>query len=193
MEKLGRRTVRSAGVAAVASAMGLAGLLPAGAEDTDEGNRATANMIDIDGNSAGKVTFTEVQGGVVRVAADVSSLSGFHGFHIHSGSSCRDAATGNPNFLLAAGHLGHDPNSVTHRHHPGDMPVLLAKSDGTAATRFETTRVSVDDIRGRTVIVHALADNYANIPSRYGTADAATLATGDAGNRLACGVILGGG
>ena len=43
---------------------------------------------------------------------------------------------------------------------------------------------------GSALIVHALPDNYANIPSRYAAApDAMTLSTGDAGGRLACGVI----
>ncbi len=195
MARIGRKTRRAAVVAAAASAVALAGagVLPAGADDSNEGNRATAVLIGANGNDVGRVTFTEVRRGVVRVSAEVAGLTGFHGFHIHAGSGCRDG-NGKPNFLLAAGHLGHDPNSgVHHRDHPGDMPVLLAKSDGTATTRFETTRVSVEGIKGRTIIVHALPDNYANIPARYGSADATTLATGDAGGRLACGAIGSGG
>lgn len=193
MDKSWSRAVRTAGVAAVAAAVGLGGLLPAAADDRDGANRATALMIDGNGNGVGRVTFTEVRRGMARVTAEVSGLSGFHGFHIHAGGACRDA-NGNPSFGLAAGHLGHAPSDgVVHRDHPGDMPVLLAKSDGTATTSFETTRVSVDDIKGRTVIVHALADNYANIPARYGSPDDTTLATGDAGSRLACGAIRSGG
>jgi len=38
-------------------------------------------------------------------------------------------------------------------------------------------------------IVHASPDNYAHIPSRYGTSDETTLKTGDAGGWIACGVI----
>ena len=72
---------------------------------------------------------------------------------------------------------------------------------------FNTDRYTVADIVGAAVIVHADPDNYANIPDRYVAPgpsaspvasavpvmvpgpDAATLATGDAGPRIACGVI----
>jgi Cu-Zn family superoxide dismutase len=48
------------------------------------------------------------------------------------------------------------------------------------------------DADGNAFIVHANPDNYANV-LRYGTPDATTLATGDAGGRIACGVIQPGG
>ena len=51
------------------------------------------------------------------------------------------------------------------------------------------------DADGSAVIVHAGPDNYANIPTRYTgpVPDATTLATGDAGGRVACGVVTHGG
>jgi Cu-Zn family superoxide dismutase len=79
------------------------------------------------------------------------------------------------------------------------MPVLLVMNDGTATLRFETDRFDVADLfdeNGSAIIVHALADNFANIPTRYHShtedtfgPDSATLATGDSGGRIACGVI----
>ena len=45
------------------------------------------------------------------------------------------------------------------------------------------------DADGSALIVHAGPDNFANIPPRYGTPDADTLATGDSGARAACGVV----
>lgn len=194
MAKTGTRTIGAVAAATMVAAAALASLVPAGAADEGGANRATATLIDAGGKDVGRVIFKQVGGGVVRVTANVAGLSGFHGFHIHAGSTCRDAS-GNPDFGLAAGHLGHDASAgVHHRDHPGDMPVLLAKNDGTATATFETTRATVGDIKGRTVIVHALADNYANIPTtRYGAVDNTTLTTGDAGNRLACGAIRSGG
>jgi superoxide dismutase, Cu-Zn family len=71
--------------------------------------------------------------------------------------------------------------------------------DGTASIRFETDRFSVAelfDADGSAVIAHAGRDNFANIPTRYHShtedvfgPDSATLATGDAGGRTACGVV----
>ncbi len=77
-------------------------------------------------------------------------------------------------------------------------PVLLVQSDGHAEQEFDTDRFRLRqlfDRDGSAVIVHAGRDNYANIPERYHShtenvfgPDSATLATGDAGARFACGV-----
>ena len=77
------------------------------------------------------------------------------------------------------------------------MPPLLVTADGQAYTSFATDRFSLDSLRdvdGSAVMVHAGADNLANIPDRYtvgGVAgpDTTTLNTGDAGLRVACGVV----
>ena len=79
------------------------------------------------------------------------------------------------------------------------MPRLLVMRGGAAFARFKTDglqRRMLFDADGSAVIVHAGPDNLANIPPRYrsegSTApgpDAATLATGDSGGRVACGVL----
>jgi Cu-Zn family superoxide dismutase len=72
------------------------------------------------------------------------------------------------------------------------MPVLLVNSDGTGKVSFETDRFALKDLfdeDGSAIIVHALPDNYANIPERYGEVDQDTLETGDSGERIACGAI----
>ena len=66
---------------------------------------------------------------------------------------------------------------------------------------FETDRFNVSallDADGSAVILHAGRDNFANIPATYSSGDpavpgpnAATLGTGDAGGRYACGVVRG--
>lgn len=156
----------------------------------------SAMLIGPDGQPLGSVSFAAVDGGV-RVDAAVSGLSpGFHGFHLHAGPACTDA-DGSPEFVAAAGH--YDPGAADHGGHAGDMPVLLAGDDGSAAASFVTDRFAVSDLTGRAVIVHAEADNYANIPTRYvsgrgpetGGPDRITGITGDAGDRDACGVVGG--
>jgi Cu-Zn family superoxide dismutase len=144
---------------------------------------AKAVLHDASGVEVGVVRFTEHRGGV-RVRAEVTGLTaGFHGFHIHAVGECIAP------FTSALGHL--NPGGVGHAGHAGDMPVLLVNSDGTGEARFVSDRVTLADLVGRALIVHAGPDNYANIPTRYaaGGPDAATLATGDAGGRTACGVI----
>jgi Cu-Zn family superoxide dismutase len=70
--------------------------------------------------------------------------------------------------------------------------------DGTGVLAATTDRFTLADLRdddGSAVMVHELADNYANIPERYQSdaggrgPDAETLGAGDAGSRLACGEL----
>ena len=177
-----------AAVTAAAVVALLVGTLTAGANAND--GSAKAVLWNAAGAKVGVVHFTQ-KGGAVLVKAKVEGLTaGFHGFHVHALGVCTP-----PPFTSAGGH--YNPTSQTHRSHAGDMPVLLVNADGTGDARFKTDRFSVAAVIGRAVIVHADADNYANIPARYHShtedvlgPDSATLATGDAGARASCGVIV---
>ncbi len=176
-------------------------LLAACGDDDDDGNGTAAqttvttaapgvatDLIAADGSPAGRVTFTEV-GGKLAVEGRFTNLPpGFHGFHVHAVGRCE---RGTPAFMSAGGHMviGEQAHPV----HAGDQPVLLVLADRTAEIRFTTDRYGVSDLltaEGRAVIVHANPDNYANVPTRYvAEVDATTKATGDAGDRIACGVV----
>ena len=136
-----------------------------------------------------------------RGATDVSVRAwdlapGFHGFHVHAVGVCDPAAPDGP-FTTAGGH--YNPSGVTHGDHAGDMPTLLIMNNGRGQASFTTDRFTVHELMdhdGSAIIVHAGRDNYANIPTRYHShtentfgPDSATLATGDAGSRSACGVV----
>jgi Cu-Zn family superoxide dismutase len=150
-----------------------------------------AEMIGADGAAAGRVTFVE-SGGRVQVEANLTNLPpGFHGFHVHAVGQCE---RGTPAFASAGGHMV--LGEQTHPVHAGDQPVVLVMSDRSASLRFSTDRYRMLDLmnaEGRAVIVHANPDNYGNVPTRYvRDTDATTKATGDAGDRIACGVVGGG-
>jgi Cu-Zn family superoxide dismutase len=147
---------------------------------------ANAKLYDTIGNQVGDVKLTQEGNGSVLIQARVHDLPpGFHGFHVHAVGECA------PPFTSAGGHF--DLDAHTHKNHSGDFPVLLVNADGTANAKFHTERFSVADLfdaDGSAIIVHANPDNYTNIPPRYSPApDATTLATGDAGDRIACGVV----
>lgn len=179
------------------------GLTLAACGDNDDGSAApttvttpapavTADMVAADGTPAGRVTFTD-EGGRLTVDARLTNLPpGFHGFHIHAVGKCE---RGTPPFTSAGGHMVVGEQS--HPAHAGDQPVVLVMADRSADIRFTTDRYKLSDLQapgGRAVIVHALPDNYANVPARYARQpDATTLSTGDAGDRIACGVVGGGG
>ena len=170
---------------AVGTALLALGVVVSGPVESAGG--ATAVLKDPAGRDAGYVRIAGAGRSRVVVQAVVTSASslpaGFHGFHIHASGSCIG-----PSFTSAGGHLGHAQGQL-HDDHAGDMPSLLVKADHTALLMFETDRALLDrvlDDDGAAVIVHAGADNFANIPPRYGTPDATTLATGDAGSRALC-------
>lgn len=163
------------------------------------GGKAEARAVLVDAAGTGRGTvWLQEEDGMVNVRAVLSGLTpGFHGFHIHAVGACDPSIpVGQTSpFTSAGGHF--NPTGATHASHAGDQPVLLVNSDGTAYARFASDRYDVEDLfdaDGSAFIVHAAPDNYANISTRYSAAgvpgpDAATLATGDAGGRVLCGVI----
>jgi superoxide dismutase, Cu-Zn family len=139
----------------------------------------------VEGNPVGEVGLSQDREDQVEVQVKVHDLPpGFHGFHVHEVGQCE------PPFTSAGGHLNLE--DAFHPEHTGDMPVLLVNNDGTGEASFVTDRFTLKDLfdeDGSAIIVHAVPDNYANIPERYGEVDQDTLQTGDSGDRIACGVI----
>jgi superoxide dismutase, Cu-Zn family len=170
------------------------GLLPAAPR------QLTAHLINARGDDVGRVTFSNAVGGV-QVTVRVTGLPpGFHGFHVHSVGRCEPNSvsptdpTMRGDFLSAGGHIG--AGQTDHPAHAGDLPVLLVNGSGTGTLTTVTDRLRLGDLTdtdGSAVIVHALPDNFANIPPRYapGGPDQMTRNTGDSGGRIACGVVRG--
>jgi Cu-Zn family superoxide dismutase len=182
------------GAVLLGGVLGLASLGLAADDDDDDGDsrHARAVLRDQAGGPVGVVKLTqEGRRDKVQVRAVAFNLpAGFHGFHVHTVGECV------PPFTSAGGH--YNPTGADHGDHAGDMPVLLVNEDGSAELRFTTDRFTVRelfDADGSAIIVHADRDNLAHIPDRYTNAeggsgpDSATLATGDAGARHACGVV----
>ena len=144
--------------------------------------RASATLQATEGNSvAGTLEFTSVDGGV-RVTGQVTGLQGGeHGFHVHENGDCSA-----PDASSAGGHF--NPASTAHgrvgqgEHHAGDSDNISANAQGAATVDTLLQGVTLGDrsgtdIVGKGVIVHADPDDYTTQP------------TGNAGGRLACGVI----
>jgi Cu-Zn family superoxide dismutase len=167
-----------------------------GASATAHGDKDGARAVvrDRSGHRVAVVTLLRTGPGKVTVTVRARRLpAGFHGFHVHAVGRC-DPATG---FASAGGHL--NPANLPHDDHAGDLPVLLVNADGTAEATVTTDRFSIDqlfDADGSAMVVHAAADNFANIPTRYHShdfdvygPDPTTLTAGDSGDRIACGRV----
>lgn len=108
--------------------------------------------------------------GVTDMAGEKEN--GFLGFHIHEGSNC--GGSGEAPFVDAGGH--YNPEDKPHPQHAGDLPPLLV-NNGVAWMTVYTGRFYPEDVIGRTVIVHGMADDFHSQPA------------GDSGERIACGEI----
>ncbi len=129
-------------------------------------------------NVRGKVLFYETRGGVI-VAAEVRGLptggncdEQIFAMHVHEGGRC----SGNSTDPFADAGAHYNPDNCMHPYHAGDMPALFG-NDGYALSIFFTNRFKVEDVVGRTVIVHRNPDDYRTQPS------------GNSGEKIACGVI----
>ena len=128
---------------------------------------------------SGIVTFTKTEGGIKIVANFEGLTPGKHGFHIHEYGDCSRL-----DGKSAGGHFNPDdkkhgaPNSE--ERHVGDLGNLLANEKGKAYFEMIDSYISFigpHSIIGRAIIVHAGEDDLTSQP------------TGNAGARLACGVI----
>ncbi|MBQ8267887.1 MAG: superoxide dismutase family protein [Clostridia bacterium] len=127
----------------------------------------------------GKVLFYNARGGVL-VRAEITGLpkgrgncdSPIFAFHIHSGSAC----TGNHTDMFANVGAHFNPYNCMHPYHAGDLPPLFS-ADGNAVLEVLTDRFTIPQIIEKTVIIHDRPDDFTTQPS------------GNAGEKIACGVI----
>ncbi len=93
-------------------------------------------------------------------------------FHIHDGSEC----SGNMDDPFSHAMSHYNPDDCDHPYHSGDLPPLFS-NNGYALSIFLTDRFSVDEVVGRTIIIHDRPDDFFTQPS------------GNSGTKIACGVI----
>mgnify|MGYP003393969347 CR=1 FL=1 len=149
---------------------------------SSEAPRATAQLQPTKGSkTSGEATFQQM-GGKVRVVIIVQGLrpNQEHGLHIHEVGDCSSG-----DGMSTRGHF--DPHKKPHGHygsserHAGDLPALKANKDGRARVEIDLDGITVTpgpaSVVGRGLIVHADPDDYKTQP------------TGNAGARIACGVI----
>lgn len=143
---------------------------------------ARADLSDASGQPVGSATLTQTPHGVLISARLHNLPSGDHAFHVHAVGECR------PPFTSAGGHF----NPTNRQHgiknpagmHSGDMPNITIPESGSVQFEVLNTAISLEeggngvfDEDGAALVVHADADDYKSDPA------------GNAGARIACGVI----
>lgn len=129
----------------------------------------------------GRVSFAEARGGVVVITelyglpagGDTCTEKRIFALHIHEGVRCAPTSGEEP-FSEAGGHF--NPNRCPHPYHAGDLPPVFS-SNGFAWSAVYLSRFTLEEIIGKTVILHDGMDDFTSQPA------------GNAGSRIACGVI----
>ncbi|MCR6631515.1 MAG: superoxide dismutase [Cu-Zn] SodC [Magnetospirillum sp.] len=151
---------------------------------------ATITVHAIDATGTGPALGTIVARDTAKGLELSPKLSGLpvgpHGIHVHQNGDCGvKEQDGKPVAGLAAG--GHlDPHG-SGKHvgpwrddgHQGDLPALSVNGDGSATDKLLAPHLKVSDLKGRAIVIHAGADNYADEPKPLG----------GGGGRIACGVV----
>lgn len=137
------------------------------------------------GKEIGTVTASDSKYGLILTPQLSDMAPGLHGFHVHDKPDCSHAMKeGKAVPALAAG--GHYDPANTGKHegpygngHLGDLPALYVAADGKATVPVLAPRLKVADIKGRSLMIHAGGDNYADSQAPLG----------GGGARAACGVV----
>jgi Cu-Zn family superoxide dismutase len=146
--------------------------------------RATAEVVDTNGQKVGTVTVVQ-RAHSVQIDVDVTGLTpGEHGIHLHEVGRCET-----PDFTSAGAHF--NPLDRTHGirsprgPHAGDMHNITADASGRAQLSFNTAMVTLSegessllDADGTALVIHADPDDNQTEPA------------GNSGARVACGVLV---
>ena len=138
------------------------------------------------GGSIGDITISQSANGAMFTLNLKDLLPGAHGFHVHENGSC-GPATVNDAVIPAGAAGGHWDSGHTGKHagpvgagHIGDLPVLIAETDGTASQSLVAPRIKdIAVLKGHALMIHLKGDNYSDEPAPLG----------GGGPRFACGVI----
>jgi superoxide dismutase, Cu-Zn family len=144
---------------------------------------AKATLKDASGKEVGRASLTQGSTGVTMQVELTGVPPGDHAFHIHTTGTCQ------PPFTSAGGHF----NPANKKHgkeasdgaHAGDMDNITVPADGKISKLVVNNQVTLDKDKpnslfkpdGTALVVHAKADDYKSDPA------------GNAGDRIACGVI----
>src|SRR4030095_2760477 len=158
-------------------------LLVAAASLPAAAQTASAALKNTDGKDVGTAQLTQTPAGVLINLSVKGLPAGEHAFHVHAVGKCE------PPFTTAGGHF--NPTGKKHGmmaaegQHAGDMPNLHIPASGELAVEVLNASVTLEkgkpnslfDADGAAMIIHAGKDDYKTDP------------TGEAGGRIACGVV----
>lgn len=151
----------------------------AGADVTVDMHAVTNTGI---GESLGTIVISDAAHGILLTPELTGLPPGAHGFHVHEVPDCSPAM--NEAAMAAGEHLDPEGNDkhgspLVGDGHLGDMPVLMVDVAGRATMAVEASRLNMEDIDNRALVIHSGGDNYSDVPAE----------SGGGGARIACGIV----
>jgi len=148
--------------------------------EAEETVKAIAQLEHTDDGVEGVIKFKQRAGKSTIIKGIIRGLTpGKHGFHIHEFGDLSNGCES------AGAH--YNPDGVEHgsleQGHVGDLGNIIADKSGTARFQIKANRVTLSEVVGRAIVIHADEDDL----GRGG--DEESLKTGNAGDRVGCGVI----
>ncbi len=167
----------------VANVTTAAPMAAASVDSSQNARRAQVVLKPTKGHTAAGTMTLRAEADGVRISGELTGLKpgSEHGFHIHENGNCSA-----PDATSAGGHFnpaGQSHGSMdTGAHHAGDMPNQRANAEGMVDVNASVSDISLDagsdeNVIGRALVVHQQPDDYKSQPA------------GNAGPRIACGVI----
>ena len=162
-------------------------LLAVATAQAQESHEVEMNLVTSDGveGSIGTITLEDTDHGLL-LTPELNELSaGVYGFHLHENGSCEPGENDDGDVVGGGAAGGHyDPEDTgTHQGpygdgHLGDLPVLIVNESSEARLPVLAPRLSLDDVQGRSLMIHEGGDTYSDEPE-----------LGGGGGRMACGVV----
>lgn len=178
------RIVLAIGLGLAVGAAGIAAQVPGATGTSGAPVTAGATLLDGEGRGFGEARLQQTPHGVLLTLELRNATPGVHAFHVHQVGVCQA-----PSFESAGAHLspsGHEHGFLNPRGaHEGDLPNITVPMTKHASLEYLLSDVTLDpgprsllDANGSALVIHAGKDDYRSNPA------------GEAGDRLACGVIV---
>ncbi len=145
--------------------------------------KARADIRGFDSKIEGTVWFFQYSDGFTEVKGTIKNLkkNKTYAIHIHTFGDCSNPKASGGHFDPYNSNRHGSPEDPIGTHHSGDLPNITSNSKGIAEFSFKTKAFTIEPSRfsilGRAVIIHAGKDDYRSQPA------------GNAGKRIACGII----
>lgn len=128
------------------------------------------------GEQVGYIEVKKKRNGISIHVVASGLVPGSYGFHMHEKNSMTNTTDEDGKVVVGGGLGGHWDPDHTGRHagphgegHRGDLEMLTIGEDGRINRTIHTTRIPFEAVKGKAFVIHAMPDNYTDVPANGGS------------------------